>query len=272
MKRKMLCDNCHSSNKAGAKFCAVCGEPLPEEPLVHRQGGAEEPVRVENAYNYNDGYTRERVDTHRVPRQKPSAPPRPVNQYPPYEAENGYEPFNAQPRPKRSVGAIVFYIISGLLALGCMSLPFLPNIDTMQGASAAYDFPGRYLNVSAYAMKLMDTSSSFYYNENSMVMGVIILVMFAVPMIFLLFWAIFSFMRLNAAGGMGLVGSIIYTNIAAYWVIYLLDYVKIGSYYFIDGNGGAEKYITLVPYLMLLFGLTGIIFSSVQLSQRNRIH
>ena len=121
-------------------------------------------------------------------------------------------------------------------------------------------------------MKLIVTSGSFYYKDNSIVMCVIILVMFAVPMIFLLFWAIFSFMRLNAAGGMGLVGSIIYTNVAAYWVIYLLDYVKIGSYYFIDGNGGAENYITLVPYLMLLFGLTGIIFSSVQLSQRNRIH
>ncbi len=51
----MLCDNCHSSNAAGAKFCAVCGAPLPGEPLTHRQGQGESR-QPQQHYSYEDGF------------------------------------------------------------------------------------------------------------------------------------------------------------------------------------------------------------------------
>lgn len=237
----MLCEKCRSSNDDGAKYCAHCGAPLAE------------PLHV--APSYGDGYNgaaQPAANRHTPPVIPPYAPyatpPAPLT----------------PPKPARSTGAVVFYILSGLLALGCLVLPLLPHIGW-------YGNRGRTYGALEYAIKLIDKSSMFHAGPSGQLTGILILIMFMLPMFFQLLWAIFSFVRIGAAGGMGLVGSILYTNIGAYWILYLWNVVPIGGTQFLGGSTLSAEWLTVVPYLAVVLGVTGIIFSSIQLAQRRRV-
>lgn len=283
----MLCDNCHSSNAAGAKFCAVCGEPLPEEALVHRQGqGVSKPSNP--AYTYHDGFNGNQRDFDNRKTRDPQpngAYGRSNNEY--YGAQGGYPQQNAYPnnyayayrqqapavaQPKRrSVGAIIFYMLSGCLALGLILTTLLPNIDLLKGTRLSGGYANRFQNVYQYAVELMSNNGALSRGNDGVVTGVIILMMFMLPMIFILLWAIFSFARLSAAGGMGLTGSIILTNVSVMWILYLLNQIKLGGCYFMGGRGSTSEFLTAAPYCMLFLGVMGIVFSSVQLALRRRV-
>lgn len=223
----MLCEKCRSSNADNAKYCAVCGAPL--------QAQLATPKSYQDGYSGSASGYRQRA----LPREPQGA--------------------------RRSAGAIVFYILSGLLALGCLVLPLLPHIRWL-GMNG-----GRTYGALEYAMKLMDTNSLLYADASTQLTGVIIFAMFILPMIFQLLWAILSFMRIGAAGGVGLAGSVLYTAIGLYWVGYLYDVVKIGDNYFLGGSGSTGDWLTAAPYLAPLLGIIGIVFSSIQLSQRRRV-
>ena len=260
----MLCDNCHSSNAAGAKFCAVCGAPLPGEPLTHRQGQGESR-QPQQHYSYEDGFN----STRRPPERRQAVPAAQQPYRSRYAPRDAYAP--AYQRPQRSIGAIIFYMLNGLLALACLSTVVLPSVDYLAGRAVSENYANRYMSVIDHIVRQFDVAGPFYRGEDGSLTGAILVVMFAVPTVFILLWAIFSFARVSAAGGMGLVGSIFLTNISAVWLLYLRDYIRLGTLYFKDGNGGTLPYLTAVPFLMILFGFVGIIFSSVQLSQRNRV-
>ena len=128
----------------------------------------------------------------------------------------------------------------------------------------------------------------FEYNSGNksdyQVTGIIILMMFVTPMLFLLLWAIFSFCRIRAAGSMGIVGAITYIAAGVYWLLFLMNELPIGKFYV---TGTTEKVkttaaysglsmdlkdaITVVPYLMIALGVAGIVMSILQVAKRNRV-
>ena len=102
-------------------------------------------------------------------------------------------------------------------------------------------------------------------------------------MVFQLIWVILSFCRSRGAGAIGMVGSIIYLSVASYWMLFLRNELAIGKYY-ISGNTSKSlsdsikmlgiKYsdaVTIVPYLMVVFGVAGIVFSAIQIAKRDRV-
>ena len=54
----MLCNNCHSSNAAGAKFCAVCGASLQDDYQQEYQNDGD------SMYGYDDGFSVNRAEQH----------------------------------------------------------------------------------------------------------------------------------------------------------------------------------------------------------------
>lgn len=54
----MLCNNCHSSNAAGAKFCAVCGAALQDDYQQEYQNDGD------SMYGYDDGFSVNRAEQH----------------------------------------------------------------------------------------------------------------------------------------------------------------------------------------------------------------
>lgn len=247
----MLCQQCRGSNAPGAKYCAVCGAPLPEELVIPN--------------SYRDGYSSNASDYRRA-----NNTPAPGADYRRYAPQNfrQYTPYPPQQPPQksgRSAGAIVFYILSGLLALACLALPLLPHIR-LYGMNG-----GRTYGALEYAIKLLDHNSLFYTNASGQLTGAVILIMFLVPMVFHLLWAIFSFVCIRSAGGVGLAGSILYTNVGLYWIAFLFDRAAIAGNWFVSGSGGTGDWLTVAPYLVVALGLTGIVFSSVQLAQRSRV-
>ena len=226
----MLCNNCHSRNADGAAFCAVCGMELMRRAPGYYQG--------QDVGRGGCGYPPDYVV--------------------------------AAPVKPRSVGAIVFYMISGLVALICMGLPFLPCVDLMPSLGTGV-VEGRYLSTFSYTMMLLSGKDIYYVSQDAGLTGIYLLLMFAIPMFFFLLWAVFSFLRMNAAGGMGLTGSIILVQVGVYWLLYLMKVVNIGNMRFTGGYGGSEKYLTIVPYAIVAAGVLGIVFSSIQLTMRGRV-
>ena len=289
----MLCNNCHSSNAAGAKFCAVCGASLQDDykQEYQQESGQDYREDTEKAYSYDDGFSSNRGQ---MPEER--------HDYEYYPDDNnygnnsgygnnaygsngygsngynngynnnpvyGYDNYGGHGQPstlrqnQRSVGAIIIYMISGVLGLLGMLMTILPSFDSVK-------LLGKY---SSYA-----SSSSDRYNN-----AIIILVMFITPMVFQLIWVILSFCRSRGAGAIGMVGSIIYLSVASYWMLFLRNELAIGKYY-ISGNTSKSlsdsikmfgiKYsdaVTIVPYLMVVFGVAGIVFSAIQIAKRDRV-
>lgn len=329
----MLCDNCRSSNAPGAKFCAVCGEPLPEKALVHEQGQQSVREYVNSGLSYNDGFSSQKNDDSNVNYSNQNNEYYPDNSYGQnggygqngsygqnggygqngsygqydYRYNNnqyannqyannqyannqyannqyannqyGYNQYNGnqygyglQQKQTRSVGAIVFYMLSGTLALITMAMLLLPNIDRAGGVSAGASVSDRYWNVFQYIGDIFNYTGS--YKTDSVIVGIVLINLFALPTFFQLLWAIFSFTRLRSAGAMGLAGSILYSASAVYWLLYLLNLIPIGRFYFTGVTRYAidtSKYITVVPYFMVTLSIAGIVFSSIQISKRNRV-
>lgn len=252
------------------------------------------------------------------------------NSYNSYNGYNGYNDYsgynnyglNNYQSNTRSVGAIIIYMLSGVLALAIMLMTVLPSLDFMQAVDKAVDnmeVEGRYSgysdvlksrakesirkqfkekgeettkNVFQVVSQYYDTKTSKESGTKSetesdfQVSGTIILMMFITPMIFLLLWAIFSFCRNRAAGGMGLVGCISFVSVGVYWLLYLMNEVPIGKLYI---TGATEKVdsgvslsqsgislsmdikdtITIVPYLMIGLGVAGIVMAALQLAKRD---
>ena len=195
-------------------------------------------------------------------------------------------------------------MISGVLALICMLMTVLPSMDAMQAidkvkVEGSYSAYGDMIKSQAKEMikkQGQDTTKNVfqyvneyldYKGENKsdyQVTGVIILMMFLLPMIFLLLWAIFSFCRIRAAGSMGIVGAITYIAAGVYWLLFLMNELPIGKFYV---TGTTEKVkttaaysglsmdlkdaITVVPYLMIALGVAGIVMSILQVAKRNRV-
>lgn len=296
----MLCDNCRSSNAPGAKFCAVCGEPLPEKALVHEQGQQSAREYVNSGLSYNDGFSSQKNDDSNVNYSNQNNEYYPDNSYGQnggygqydYRYNNnqyannqyannqyGYNQYNVnqygyglQQKQTRSVGAIVFYMLSGTLALITMAMLLLPNIDRAGGVSAGASASDRYWNVFQYIGDIFNYTGS--HKTDPVIVGIVLINLFALPTFFQLLWAIFSFTRLRSAGAMGLAGSILYSASAVYWLLYLLNLIPIGRFYFTGVTRYAidtSKYITVVPYFMVTLSIAGIVFSSIQISKRNRV-
>ena len=311
----MLCDNCHASNAAGAKFCAVCGEPLPEKALVHKQGQGTGHDYVEGGYSYDDGFSGRKEDynngrhanrqndyeyypennygqnggydrydyqyNNQYANDQYSYNQYGGNQYGKYP--NGYDPYygsqygnggyGLQQKQQRSVGAIVFYMLSGALSLITMAMLLLPSIDNWLGTDIGLSANNRYQSVFQYIGELLKGTG--VYKDDKVIAGIILLNLFLLPTIFQLLWAIFSFTRLRAAGAMGLVGSILYSTTAMYWLLHLLNVFPFGRLYFKEEitriNIDTSKYITAVPYYMVVLSIVGIVFSAIQISKRNRV-
>ena len=64
----MLCNNCHSSNVAGARFCSTCGAALSDDYQdvvtkgVEGEDGIEIENENENVYGYDDGFSVKQSD------------------------------------------------------------------------------------------------------------------------------------------------------------------------------------------------------------------
>ena len=314
----MLCNNCHSSNVAGARFCSTCGAALSDDyqDVVTKGVEGEEEIENENenenVYGYDDGFSVKQSD---IKEQRKDYEYYPddngaqnvgynngynggygnnawnggynSNGYNGSYGNNGYNYNNNNAwnaggngynggynngynynynygygetplrQNTRSAGAIVIYMISGALALLSMLLPILPNVKVTDR------------NVFKIAYDFLDSRSFFgsVSTNDDKVTGVLIIMMFVLPMLFQLLWAIFSFCRVRAAGAMGLIGSIIYTTVGSYWYLFLTGEVKIGNNYFI----GSNKLITYIPHLIIALGVTGIVFSSIEIAKRNRV-
>lgn len=246
----MLCDNCRSSNVANAKFCTVCGAPLQPQPPV--RGQRQEPdSQPDNKFLYDDGFNA----------------PQPQPQRDPQAASRRFAP---SPQPgampaRRSAGAIVCYMLSGVLALVCLVLPLLPQFRLWGVAG------GKTFSVLEYAAGLTGGEAPFEGGAPNAPAGVLILILFVLLMLFQLLWAVFSFARLGAAGAVGLSGSILFAGAGLYWLLYLMDLVTVCGGYFCSGEGISAGWLTAPPYLMIALGVAGIVFSSVQLSLRGRV-
>ncbi len=306
----MLCNNCHSSNVAGARFCSTCGAALSDDYRDVVTKGVE--VDDENVYGYDDGFSVKQSDIKEQRKDYEYYSDYNDNQNAGYNngynggygynsrndgynsngyngsyGNNGYNYNNNNAwnaggngynggynngynynynygygetplrQNTRSAGAIVIYMISGALALLSMLLPILPNVKVTDR------------NVFKIAYDFLDSRSFFgsVSTNDDKVTGVLIIMMFVLPMLFQLLWAIFSFCRVRAAGAMGLIGSIIYTTVGSYWYLFLTGEVKIGNNYFI----GSNKLITYIPHLIIALGVTGIVFSSIEIAKRNRV-
>ncbi len=331
----MLCNNCHSSNAAGAKFCAVCGASLQDD---YQQGYQRESQQgyqedTEKAYSYDDGFSsnrgqmaEERHDYEYYPDDSNygnnsgygnnaygnsgynnngynggynnngyngynngyGGYNNGYNNNQIYGYNNGYGGYN-QPstlrQNQRSVGAIIIYMISGVLGLLGMLMTVLPSFDSVKllgnYSSYASSSSDRYNNVFDIVKKYFDGNG--LTKSDSQVTAIIILVMFVTPMVFQLIWAILSFCRSRGAGSIGMVGSIIYLSVASYWMLFLRNELAIGKY-FISGHTSKSlsdsikvlgvKYsnaVTIVPYLMVVFGVAGIVFSAIQIAKRDRV-
>ena len=187
----MLCDNCRSSNVANAKFCTVCGAPLQPQPSV--RGQRQEPdSQPDNKFLYDDGFTT---------RQPPP------EHHPQASGSRSTPRQQAVETPvRRSPGAVVCYLISGVLALVCAALPLLPQF-WMWGVVG-----GKTYNVPEVAVILTGGGSVFEGGATNVTAGVLILVLFVLLLLFYLLWAVFSFVRIGAAGAVGLTGSILFAG------------------------------------------------------------
>ena len=361
----MLCNNCHSSNVAGARFCSTCGAALSDDYQdvvtkgVEGEDGIEIENENENVYGYDDGFSVKQSDIKEQRKDYEYYPDDNGNQNVGYNTgynggygnnawnggynnhgynggygNNGYNYNNNNAwnaggngynggynngynynynygygntplrKNNRSVGAIVIDMISGVLALMCLLMTVLPSMDAMQAidkvkVEGSYSAYGDMIKSQAKEMikkQGQDTTKNVfqyvneyldYKGENKsdyQVTGVIILMMFLLPMIFLLLWAIFSFCRIRAAGSMGIVGAITYIAAGVYWLLFLMNELPIGKFYV---TGTTEKVkttaaysglsmdlkdaITVVPYLMIALGVAGIVMSILQVAKRNRV-
>lgn len=283
----MRCIQCGSENAPGAKFCAVCGSSLGED-ITSQQGNSQyqENYDGETVLLYEDGYSGGYVDN------SPGAPPqqpvsntpyqRPVNNMPyqqqmnsaPYQQQMNGAPYrqpapwqnapqmSAQQASGRSAGAVVLYIIAGILALAAMGMTALPSLHFSLGNSG-FSFGSSGFNVFQYGIWMINGGSmlSSYrvsVSQETIAAGIVVIAMFVIPMIFQLIWAILSFARRRPAGAMGLVGSILYTLAASYWTISLM-------------NPLTSMFMTYVPYIMVALGIAGIVVSSIQIAKRNRV-
>ena len=336
----MLCNNCHSSNAPGAKFCAVCGASLQDDYKQDYQQDPQQDLQhgyredSEKAYSYDDGFSSNRGQ---MPEERHDYEYYPDdnnygnnsgygnnaygnnaygnnngwnggynnNGYNDYN-NNGYGGYNSgynnnpvygynnyggygQPstlrQNQRSVGAIIIYMISGVIGLLGMLMTVLPSFDSVKllgkYSSYASSSSDRYNNVFDIVKKYFDGNG--LTKSDSQVTAIIILVMFITPMVFQLIWAILSFCRSRGAGAIGMVGSIIYLSVASYWMLFLRNELAIGKY-FISGHTSKSlsdsikvlgvKYsdaVTIVPYLMVVFGVAGIVFSAIQIAKRDRV-
>ena len=88
---------------------------------------------------------------------------------------------------------------------------------------------------------------------------------FIVPMILQLVWAILSFVRVRAAGVLGLIASIIFVNVSVLWLVFIYT-----NLYF-DSVSAKTAIITPVPYLMVALSAAGLVLSIIQLTKKNRV-
>ena len=157
--------------------------------------------------------------------------------------------FNAAPRHSRSVGAIVVYMIAGAVGVLSLLMPFLPQVTYF------YYF-GSYYNANVLVLLF-----NGFFNSNDTLRSAlaVFIALFvagiAITMILQLVWAILSFVRVRAAGVLGLIASIIGINVYGAWA----------------GLLNRMHCATPVPYVMVALSAAGLVLSIIQLTKKNRV-
>lgn len=154
------------------------------------------------------------------------------------------------PERTRSVASMVIYFISGGVAVWTALLIFIPHIVVGH----------RFFNI----FQIIESSTLVSYITGGNSDGDFIVSIFIVPFFIALalqvVWAILSFVRVKAAGVLGLIASIIYINHSVVWMIMLTT------------SSIKEPYVvTPVPYLMVTLGIAGMVLSVLQLAKRKTV-
>ena len=181
---------------------------------------------------------------------QPVEQPRYQEPQPRFDYNYSYQqPQPVQPAPQgKSAGAIVVYMISGALALLSILMVFLPHVTAMYQSFNPFQLIG--------AEALWSRSSE------AAVGGVIIVALLVLPMILQLVWAILSFVRVKAAGVLGLIASIFAVNHSLVWLIILAA---------IRESTGRFASVTAVPVVMIILAIAGLVLSIIQMTKKNRV-
>ena len=237
----MFCEKCGTDNVAGAKFCAGCGAPLTEiHPEAYPDG---------NNRSYSYGDTQDyayREPAYSEPRYDNYAP----QHYSGYDMPPQRVVRAPRPQPQRSTGAIVLYIITGFIALMSLAMPFLPQVKYFYYFGSFFNANVPALLLNGYHLSLGASSAE------SMIFAVMLTAGFAIPAILQLIWAILSFVRVRAAGVLGLIASIIGINVYFIWAAVLKS---------------TRMDATPIPYLMIVLAIAGFVLSIIQLAKKNRV-
>jgi|GEM_PF-3304051 len=259
----MFCEKCGHNNLDGAKFCAGCGarlaaQQLDRPPFAKEQSNTEAYAQPEytRPEPSQPDYTQPQYTQpqHTQPEYTQSQYAQPqyaqpqYGQQPSYNQYNGYrQPAAVQPQG-RSTGAVVLYIIAGAVALLSVLFVFLPHITVLgQGLSP---------------LQLVTDKNAWGTTGDAQVAAVFVIILLAVPMLLQLIWALLSFLRVKAAGVLGLIASIFAINHTIVWMA-LLGTVRERSY--------SVASMTAVPVLMLLLAIAGMVLSIIQMTKKNRV-
>ncbi len=168
---------------------------------------------------------------------------------PVYQAPQ-YQSIEPAPKRTRSVASMVIYFISGGVAVWTAMLIFIPQIV----------IGSRFFTIFQIIDSPTLTSFVTGGSSDSDFMIAIYLVPFFAALALQIVWAILSFVRVRAAGVLGLIASIIYINHSAVWMTMLTT------------SSFKEPYaVTPIPYLMVTLGIAGMVLSIMQLAKRRTV-
>ena len=132
-------------------------------------------------------------------------------------------------------------------------------------------YNGKNLKTSSDSKLAVESS---YYIERALALTSLVFL----PTIFLIVGAILSFARVRAAGGIMLAGSILYTVMSSVWLLFLYNLIPMVRAYFLNytSNVGdyladTTDYVTIVPALMVMMGISVIVMSVIQISKRDQV-
>ncbi len=222
----MFCEKCGAQNADGAKFCASCGAPLNVETAYYAQP---QPRPQQPDYQY--GY----------PQQPQSQP-------------QTFHPAAQKPQGKTTAGVVIF-MISGALAVLSLLFPFLPHVSSMEYFVSNTSMFG-------FCFELFRHSETMSYGANIGLyfIGLLLLCLILIPMILQVIWAILSFVRVKAAGVVGIIASIVFLIHSFIWMVILAAAMSESGYSVVR--------MTPVPILMVFAAIAGIVLASLQIAKR----
>lgn len=156
-------------------------------------------------------------------------------------------------KPQKNTPALVVSILCAASAAISVLLYFLPICTGKWVAHNAFRLLSPEFVMKWTMIFHSESSHVFFYKVLPKLMYLSILL--------LLLWAIFSLIRLKFSGIIGIIATVINTIIGSLWCFYAV-------YYGILHPESALS-VTIVPYLMVLFGIGGIVLSILQLTKRN---